>query len=140
MRKLVWVLVFCLMFSIDAKADDVTFLHPIFYQQLSGKNGDYFYVLKPNRMYYENSKTGVIISIKCSLQENQEYYIKMLCNDCDNSECLSHSSKIHIFSLSKNQMADNNYIVSHKVFDKNGSSEYQEMLTNDGLITIPPYQ
>ena len=24
-------------------------------------------------------------------------------------------------------MADNNYIVSHKVFDKNGSSEYQEI-------------
>ena len=71
MKKLVLTLVFCAVLSINARAEDIVFLHPIFYQQLSGKNGDYFYVLKPNKMYYENSKTGVALSIKCSLQENQ---------------------------------------------------------------------
>ena len=137
MKKIVLILGFCLVFNINAQADNITFLHPIFYQQLSGKNGDYFYILPPNSIYYENSETGTTQSVECILQENQEYFIKMLCNDLID---LSHSSKIHTFSLLKNKIADNGYIFSHKVFDKNDSAEYEEILTNDGLITIPPYQ
>ena len=137
MKKIVWILGFCLVFNINAQADNITFLHPIFYQQLSGKNGDHFYILRPNSIYYENSETGTTQSVECILQENQEYFIKMLCNDLMD---LSHSSKIHTFSLLKNKIADNGYIISYKVFDKNDSAEYEEILTNDGLITIPPYQ
>lgn len=137
MKKIVLILGFCLVFNINAQADNITFLHPIFYQQLSGKKGDYFYILRPNSIYYENSETGTTQSVECILQENQEYFIKMLCNDLID---LSHSSKIHTFSLLKNKIADNGYIISHKVFDKNDSAEYEEILTNDGLITIPPYQ
>ena len=137
MKKIVLILGFCLVFNINAQADNITFLHPIFYQQLSGKNGDYFYILRPNSIYYENSETGTTQSVECILQENQEYFIKMLCNDLID---LSHSSKIHTFSLLKNKIADNGYIISHKVFYKNDSAEYEEILTNDGLITIPPYQ
>lgn len=140
MKKIVLILAFCLVFSINARADDTTFLHPIFYQQLSSSNHDFFYVLNPNKMYYENSKTGVTTSAKCSLKENQEYYIKMLCNNCNNPECSSYSQKIHTFSLSKTQMTDNNYIISHKILDKNNFTEVEEKLINDGLITIPPYQ
>lgn len=58
MKKIVLILGFCLVFNINAQADNITFLHPIFYQQLSGKNGDYFYILRPNSIYYENSETG----------------------------------------------------------------------------------
>lgn len=61
----------------------------------------------------------------------------MLCNDLRG---LSHSSKIHTFSLLKNKTADNGYVISHKVFNKNDSAEFEEILINDGLITIPPYQ
>jgi hypothetical protein len=137
MKKLVLILVFCVVFSINAQTDDITFLHPIFYQQLSGENGDYFYILRPNSIYYENSETGTTQSVECILLENQEYFIKMLCNDLMD---LSHASKINTFSLLKNKTADNGYIISHKVFDKNDSAEYEEILINDGLITIPPYQ
>ena len=125
------------MFSINAQADDITFLHPIFYQQLSGKNGEYFYVLRPNSIYYENSEIGTTQSVECILLENQEYFIKMLCNDLMG---LSHSSKIHTFSLLKNKTADNGYVISHKVLNKNDAAEFEEILINDGLITIPPYQ
>ena len=137
MKKLVLILGLILSLGANAQADDITFLHPIFYQQLSGENGGYFYVLRPNSIYYENSETGITQSIECILQENQEYFIKLLCNDLVG---LSYSSKIHTFSLLKNKIADNGYVISHKVFDKNGSAEYEEILTNDGLITIPPYQ
>ena len=125
------------MFSINAQADDITFLHPIFYQQLSGENGDYFYILRPNSIYYENSEIGTTQSVECILLENQEYFIKMLCNDLMG---LSHSSKIHTFSLLKNKTADNGYVISHKVLNKNDAAEFEEILINDGLITIPPYQ
>lgn len=140
MKKLILILGICLVLCISAQADNVIFLHPVFYQQLSGKNGEYFYVLRPNSIYYENSEKGITQSIECDLQNNQEFFIKMLCNDCNNSECLSHPSKIHTFSLFKNKIADNGYIISHKVFDKKDTTEYEEILTNDGLITIPPYQ
>ena len=81
MRKFALILGLCVVFSINAQADDITFLHPIFYQQLSGENGDYFYILRPNSIYYENSETGTTQSVECILLENQEYFIKMLCND-----------------------------------------------------------
>lgn len=137
MKQIALILGLVWSLSTNAWADNITFLHPIFYQQLSRENGDYFYILRPNSIYYENSETGATRSVECILQENQEYFIKMLCNDLMG---LSHSSKIHTFSLLKNKIADNGYIISHKVFDKNDSAEYEEILTNDGLITIPPYQ
>lgn len=149
MKKLFLSLGLFFMLSTNAQAENsitkqedinITFLHPIFYQQLSALNNDFFYVLKPNNMYYENSKTGVTNSTDCRLQENEEYYIKLLCNNCQIHECISDSPKIHTFSLSKDKMTDNDYIISHKVFDKNNNIEFEEKLLNDGLITIPPYQ
>ena len=68
MKKLVLILVFCVVFSINAQTDDITFLHPIFYQQISGQKGEYFYVLNQNSIYYEYAKTGVTQSNNCILQ------------------------------------------------------------------------
>ena len=140
MKKLVLIFGLFLSLSTSAWADEVSFLHPIFYQQLSEENGDSFYVLRPNSIYYENSKTGITQSSDCILQENQEYFIKILCHDCDNSKCSSFSSKIHTFTLSEKKTADNNYIISHKVYEESDNLKVEEILTNDGLITIPPYQ
>lgn len=140
MMKLVFIWEIVLSLVTNARADDITFLHPIFYQQLSSQNDDYFYVLKPNTIFYENSETGEVISEKCILQENQEKFIKLLCGNCYNLEytiCMKH---IHTFSLSKNRMTDNNYIISHNIYDENNNLKSEEILTNDGLITIPPYQ
>ena len=64
----------------------------------------------------------------------------MLCNNCGNLKCSSYSSETHTFTLTKNKTADNNYIISHKIYDKNNNLKSKEILTNDGLITIPPYQ
>lgn len=138
MKKIALILSL-LLFSINTLANDTFFLHPIFYQQLSGVDNDYFYVLKPNSIYYENSKTEISQSSECILLDNQEYFIKMLCNGCNDKKCLSYQSQIHIFSLTKDKMTDNNYIISHKVINKINNTEFQEILTNDGLITIPPY-
>lgn len=96
--------------------------------------------MRPDSIYYENSKTGVTQSIDCILQENQEYFIQMLCNDCNNSKCSSYSAETHTFAIVKNKTPDNNYIISHKAYDKNNNLKSKEILTNDGLITIPPYQ
>ena len=140
MKKFVLILGMLLSLCANAQADGVTFLHPIFYQQLSGQKGEYFYVLRPNSIYYENAKTGVTQSNDCILQKNQEYFIQMLCNDCDTLKSSSYSYRTHTFALSNNKTADNNYIISHKTYDENDNLKYEEILTNDGLITIPPYQ
>lgn len=140
MKKLALVLGLFLSLGANAWADSITFLHPIFYQQLSGQKGEYFYVLKPNSIYYENAKTGVTQSNDCILQKNQEYFIQMLCSDCNDLKCSSYSLKNHTFTLSQNKTADNYYIISHKVYDEDDNLKSEEMLTNDGLITIPPYQ
>lgn len=141
MKKFILFIGLVLSLIPNAQADDnTTFSHPIFYQQLSDANNNYFYVLKPNSMYYENSKTEVTQSARCILQENQEYFVKMLCNGCNNSECSSYIKNIHTFYLSKNKTADNHYVISHKIYDELGLIKFEETLTNDGLITIPPYQ
>ena len=80
MKKLILILSYILFSGLSAPvwAEDTAFLHPIFYQQLSERNGDYFYVLRPNLIYYENSKTEITKSIKCILQENQEFFIYVI--------------------------------------------------------------
>lgn len=120
-------------------AGNNSFLHPIFYQQLSDINNNFFYVIKPNSIYYEDSTTDYTKSIQCVLLENKEYYIKLVCDGCHDKDCSSPSKKQHLFSLSKNKTADNNYIISHKIMDEINNVILEETLVNDGLITIPPY-
>ena len=140
MKKFILILGLLSLLSANVLANNITFLHPIFYQQLSSQNGDYFYVLKPNTMYYENSKTGTIISTKCFLQENKEDFIKLLCDNCEDSKYITSTKYIHTFALFPKRKADNNYVISHKIYDKSNNLKSEEVLINDGLIAIPPYQ
>jgi len=44
MKKFVLILGMILSICTNSRADDITFLHPIFYQQLSAVNGDFFFM------------------------------------------------------------------------------------------------
>ena len=139
MKKLVFVFIFFL--SIDTYAQEKTvFLHPIFYQKLSTFDMKSFYALTPNSKYYEDSKKNISTNVQCKLIENQEYNIKMVCNECYDIKCSSHIKKNHSFSILQDKTLNNQYLIIHKVFDNFNRINYEETLINDGLITIPPYQ
>ncbi len=139
MKKFFFLFIFVV--SINAYAQTKTFfLHPVFYQKLVTSDKEAFYVLTPSSKYYENSRNNITLNIPCSLIENQESDIKMLCNECLNLECTSHTNTNHSFSLTKDQTTPEQYIINHKIYDNLGNIIFEEILTNDGLITIPPYQ
>ena len=140
-----FIIFFSFLFAIsiaNANANNESFLNPIFYQRLTDVVDESIYMLTPKTKFYElpiSSECGGYQTVDCTLLENEENFIKIICNDCSNINCTLQKKRINTFQILPFDDKTNRYYVKHRVIDINNNSMLREnLLSTDGVIAIHP--
>jgi len=142
MKKIFLILgLFITFHSVCAQEIKQEFKHPFFYQRLTDTYDDSVYVLTPSTKSFSLPIPDYYTEVKCTILNNQENFIKLLCNDCTDINCDKHEERINTFEILPYNEKTQNYYIKHKVFHKNDSTPIREnLLWLDNLMSIHPYQ
>ena len=149
MKKFVFVLGLCLAFGVNVRADDNSgkkeFVNPIFYQPLEPRSTHSGYVyITPTFIKFMTPLDKNLIDSQgqCELLENQESFIKLLCNTSwqmlENGRMVTNTSK-DIYTYEIKGMVFGNCLDIEEVIYEITKRGNEKLSTSHYCVTPPDY-